>query len=111
MFRAFSYILIIAGLALAAWGVRSVWKAHEAEQQAEEEWDKIVRSEPAKPVHHKVPKGEPLAKLSIARLDRNWIVVEGADKSELRRGPGHLIQTALPGSRGNCVIAGHRDTQ
>src|SRR5207248_2697940 len=38
-------------------------------------------------------------------------VVEGADPVELKRAPGHLVDTALPGSRGNCVIAGHRDTQ
>jgi sortase A len=58
-----------------------------------------------------VGRGETFAKLSIPRLDSQWIVVEGADRQELRVGPGHLIQTALPGSRGNCVIAGHRDTQ
>ena len=29
---------------------------------------------------------------------------------DLKRGPGHLIGTAMPGQDGNCVIAGHRDT-
>src|SRR5262249_1751850 len=58
-----------------------------------------------------VSRGAALAKLSIARLNSQWVVVEGADKSELKVGPGHLIDSALPGSRGNCVIAGHRDTQ
>jgi sortase A len=37
-------------------------------------------------------------------------VVEGDGAGELRRGPGHLIGTAMPGGNGNCVIAGHRDT-
>src|SRR6059036_1104873 len=59
----------------------------------------------------RVPRGETLARLSIERLGRRWAVVEGADKTELKRAPGHLIDTALPGARGNCVIAGHRDTQ
>ena len=31
-------------------------------------------------------------------------------RKELRRGPGHLAGTAMPGANGNCVIAGHRDT-
>ena len=112
MVRALSYILVIAGLVLAGLGLRSIWMSHQAEHRAEEQWDTLARSQqqPAKPIHS-VGKGETLARLSIPRLDSHWIVLEGADKSELRRGPGHLAQTALPGSRGNCVIAGHRDTQ
>jgi sortase A len=113
MVRAISYILVGFGLTLAALGIHSIWKSHQAEQQAEEQWDTIARTEqqqPPKPLH-RVPKGETLARLSIPRLDSHWIVVEGADKNELRIAPGHLIQTALPGTRGNCVIAGHRDTQ
>jgi len=53
---------------------------------------------------------EAVAKLSIPRLDTEFYVVEGDGESELRRGPGHLIGTAMPGDKGNCVIAGHRDT-
>jgi sortase A len=114
MVRAFSYILVIAGLVLAGLGLHSVWTSRQAEQQAEEQWDTLSHSQqqqPAPKAIHRVGKGETFARLSIPRLDSHWIVFEGADKSELRMGPGHLIQTALPGSRGNCVIAGHRDTQ
>ena len=54
--------------------------------------------------------GSAIAKLSIPRLDTQLFVVEGDDDAELRRGPGHLAGTAMPGTDGNCVIAGHRDT-
>jgi LPXTG-site transpeptidase (sortase) family protein len=54
--------------------------------------------------------GSAVAKLSIPRLNAVLYVVEGDDNGDLRRGPGHLIGTALPGQDGNCVIAGHRDT-
>jgi sortase A len=54
--------------------------------------------------------GGAMARLSIPRLNAVLYVVEGDDNSDLRRGPGHLIGTALPGQDGNCVIAGHRDT-
>jgi sortase A len=54
--------------------------------------------------------GDTLAKLSIPRLDTELYVVEGDDDGDLRRGPGHLPGTALPGADGNCIIAGHRDT-
>jgi sortase A len=55
-------------------------------------------------------RGEAIARLIIPRLDTNLYVIEGDGDKELRRGPGHLTGTALPGARGNCVIAGHRDT-
>ena len=54
--------------------------------------------------------GDTIAKLIIPRLDAQLYVVEGDGPRELRRGPGHLSGTALPGGDGNCVIAGHRDT-
>jgi sortase A len=37
-------------------------------------------------------------------------VVEGVGVRELRKGPGHLPQSALPGQQGNVVISGHRTT-
>src|SRR5262249_52360851 len=86
-----------------------------AEQQAEQQWSRIILEQsetrrPPQPTRH-FKQGEVLARLSISRLDSHWIVLEGAAKTVLRHGPGHMSQTALPGSPGNCVIAGHRDTQ
>jgi sortase A len=37
------------------------------------------------------------------------MVREGTDSITLRRAAGHLPGTALPGERGNAVVAGHRD--
>ena len=59
---------------------------------------------------HPVNRGDTLAKLKIPRLETELYVVEGDGQRELRRGPGHLAGTAMPGENGNCVIAGHRDT-
>jgi sortase A len=110
MVRALSYILVIAGLVAAGLGLHSIWTSHKAEQEAQEQWDAVSQSREVTPPR-RVHKGDTLARLSIPRLDSHWVVLEGADSTELRRGPGHLAQTALPGTRGNCVIAGHRDTQ
>ena len=57
-----------------------------------------------------VPKGQSIAKLSIPRLTSVLYVLEGTDDQDLKRGPGHLQGTVMPGRNGNCVIAGHRDT-
>jgi sortase A len=110
MLRTFSYLFVLGGLVVAGVGLHSVWTAKQAEQQAEQQWDQVVESQPVAPAH-KIQKGETFARLSINRLGGQWVVIEGADRVELKKGPGHLISTALPGSRGNCVIAGHRDTQ
>jgi sortase A len=61
--------------------------------------------------HRLFRRGDTLARLSIPRLRGEWYVVEGSDEKDLRLGPGHLEGTAFPGEKGNCVIAGHRDTQ
>ena len=50
--------------------------------------------------------------LHIPRLgaDWEWVVLEGTDEDDLRDGPGHFSETAMPGRVGNFAIAGHRAT-
>jgi sortase A len=52
----------------------------------------------------------PVARLQFATLKREMPVLAGASGSSLAFGPGHLDGTALPGTPGTSVIAGHRDT-
>ena len=54
--------------------------------------------------------GDAIAELSIPRVRLSAVVLHGSDTRTLRRGPGHVESTALPGRPGNVVIAGHRDT-
>ena len=51
-----------------------------------------------------------LGRLEIPRLRIAGIVAEGTDAKTLGRAIGHVPSTALPGSPGNCGLAGHRDT-
>lgn len=53
---------------------------------------------------------EVLTKLSIPRIGLRAVVIEGASSHSLLLGPGHMIGSAIPGTEGNAVIAGHRDT-
>jgi sortase A len=57
-----------------------------------------------------IKNGSALARLEIARIGRNDIVVAGVRTSDLKRGPGHFPGTPLPGQLGNSAIAGHRTT-
>ncbi|MEO7649313.1 MAG: class D sortase [Bryobacteraceae bacterium] len=110
--RKVSVALILAGAALVITALSSFIAARMGEERAAQEWSEqerpilnpINQIKPAAPFH----PGPTMALLTIE--NRDLYVVEGAGKSELRKSPGHLVGTALPGDRGNCVIAGHRDT-
>jgi sortase A len=51
----------------------------------------------------------PLAVLKISKIDLTVPVLEGTDDWTLNRAVGHIEETARPGEKGNCGIAGHRD--
>ena len=54
--------------------------------------------------------GEEFAILRVPRLGLEVVVFEGVDVETLKKGPGHMPGTALPGQPGNAVLSGHRTT-
>jgi sortase A len=54
--------------------------------------------------------GSGFAILKIERIGVDQVLVEGADRVDLRRGPGHLPGSALPGQPGTMLVSGHRST-
>ena len=54
--------------------------------------------------------GEAIGELRIERLKLSAVIGQGESDAVLRRGVGHLVDTAWLGQRGNVVLAGHRDT-
>ena len=48
--------------------------------------------------------------LEIDSIKLNQYIISGTDDQSLEFGPGHYLQTALPGTGGNVGIAGHRTT-
>ncbi len=54
--------------------------------------------------------GEGFAAMRIHKIDVDQVVVEGVDRESLKKGPGHMPWTPLPGQPGNSVISGHRVT-
>ena len=57
-----------------------------------------------------VADGEPLGHLRIPAIGVEEVVFEGVDRDTLRKGPGHMPWTPVPGQPGNAVISGHRTT-
>jgi sortase A len=54
--------------------------------------------------------GDAIGKIGLPSLDRSYLVVEGTDTADLRKGPGHYTDTPMPGDDGTVGIAGHRTT-
>lgn len=52
----------------------------------------------------------PVARLTVPRLGVEEIVLAGGHGEAMAFGPGHLGASAAPGSAGNVVLGGHRDT-
>ncbi len=56
------------------------------------------------------PEGEPIGRIVIPTAEVDDIMVEGVGRSDLKKGPGHMPRTPLPGQPGNSVVSGHRTT-
>lgn len=54
--------------------------------------------------------GSVLGRIEIPRIGLSVMVLQGDDDGVLRKGAGHVPDTAYPGGAGNVVIAAHRDT-
>jgi len=105
--RLLPYLVMAGGAVLLFLGDRELLESRWGQSRAAHELEIPV---PVPQVQAQLPLGDTVGKLTIPRLDAQLYVVEGVDPADLRRGPGHMPGTALPGGNGNCVVAGHRDT-
>lgn len=64
----------------------------------------------ARSLQRRTEPGAAIGTLRIPRLDASFVMVKGADPSDLRKGPGTFDDTPLPGVGGTTAIAGHRTT-
>ena len=78
-----------------------------AATEKEEEADGGEIAEPPLP---DLPEGELIGRLEVPRVGLSALVLEGVGHRTLRRGAGHIPETALPAQDGNVGIAGHRDS-
>jgi sortase A len=86
----------------------------ELRSQLEREWTASpppANRDPKKVVPRRPAPGKPLAVLDIPKIQLdNKVVVEGVGREDLRKGPGHVPSTVLPGQEGTFGISGHRTT-
>ena len=55
-------------------------------------------------------RGDPVGRIEIGRIGLNMVVVQGTDHETLKKGPGHYLESGLPGEGHLIYVAGHRTT-
>lgn len=105
--------LVVAGyLGWLLWGT-GIGTARE-QRHLREQVDKVIANpgplaptKPAKPIR----EGAPVGILQIPRLRLDIVVVNGTSTADLKKGPGHYMDSAYPwDDTGRVAIAGHRTT-
>jgi sortase A len=64
----------------------------------------------ARSLKHRTGRGEAVGRIRIPRIGIDFVLVNGTQPADLRKGPGVYDQTPLPGAPGTTAIAGHRTT-
>jgi sortase A len=112
--------LIITGITLILIGLLTlvsiytyIFYTNQKERNSQEELFRQWDDHPVSSESGEVSIGDGIARIIIPLINIDAIVVElwGLDDVEnLKKGPGHIPDTAYPGQPGNMVISGHRTT-
>jgi sortase A len=107
--------LFTGGVALLAWCAFVLTDARLFQRAERRELDRLLAGRQAvSPASAKfsppVPAGGMIGRLEIPRLGLSVMILEGTEKTTLRRAAGHIPGTPLPGQPGNVGISAHRDS-
>jgi sortase A len=119
--RGVGQLLVTAGLVVLLFVVYEVWitdltsdrKQDALSNELREDWegsdDPTVPTLPDGGISE-VPQGQGFAFIRIPRFGADYVkvILEGTDEDELVEGPGHYVDSAMPGEQGNFALAGHR---
>lgn len=104
-------VVALLALAAAALLLDAGWihaKAVLAQHLLQRAWVASLDGQPQKPWPS--ADTQPVARLQLARLGVDQIVLEGDSGRSLAFGPGWAPASAAPGGDGTVVVSGHRDT-
>lgn len=105
------WAMVVSGLLLLEFAAFLVWGTGMKTHQAQKELAQQFAAAQISPDLAKRPAlGDGIARIIIPKIKLDAIVVEGVSHDDLERGPGHIPETAFPGSDGSSVISGHRTT-
>lgn len=106
IFRAASYFFLAVGLLALGYAGYIVVNAHAYQVYEQSKFEAASLSQAPR----LLIEGGVIGEIEVARLHLKAIIVQGDSHTLLRRAVGHIPDTALPGTPGNVVLAGHRDT-
>jgi sortase A len=103
-------LLVFIGIGLIGYVGYQYWDMYHSQQLLQAEWERQAAAVSVPGQVRQLSPEDLLTRVSIPKISMDAIVVEGASRKQLSIGPGHMIDTAMPGESGNAVITGHRDT-
>ena len=94
---------------------KCVEQEHMEDDEKEEKKTETEAADTKAPVNEAdaalLSSGDVIGLIEIETLELKYPIVEGADSKQLAYGIGHISDTAAIGSKGNCVLAGHRGSR
>jgi sortase A len=102
-----SHSLLVAGALALTYAAYLVIDAHAYQARERRQFEE---ASPMAAVDTVSADGDSIGEIDIPSVGIAVMVVQGDSAAILQRAVGHLADTALPGERGNVVLAGHRDT-
>lgn len=127
--RSIGKLLIAAGVLMLLYVFFTDFYTGYQQRKLASQWSEVIASESEKRIeppdeislrdkkkndedesyYKELKEKEAFAKLVIPKIGLDVVVVEGTGVADLKKGPGHIKGTALPG-KGNTAISGHRVT-
>ncbi len=108
-------LLVTAGVVLLLFVVYEVYVTDFLTSQRQDQLSSELREQWADPAPERgsitqVDIGDAFGVLRIPRLGEDYtrVVLEGTEEKQLSQGPGHYVDSAMPGEQGNLALAGHR---
>ncbi|MDX6742097.1 class E sortase [Actinocorallia sp. A-T 12471] len=113
--RGLGELFLTFGVAVVLFAAYTLWGTGQYTENAQADLgEKLDRewARPEKVTTEKVKLGDGVALIRIPKFGKKhrFVVVEGVGVGDLRKGPGHYPDTAMPGELGNFVVSGHRTT-
>ena len=107
------HVIFVSLMSLSIWQLFEAGYIHAkawiAQQLIQVAWDDTVTSANAQQPWPWADT-QAVARLTAKDGTVDLVVLSGTSGRTLAFGPGHMAGTALPGSFGNVVVSGHRDT-
>lgn len=105
------FVIILIGIGCIAWSLFNifVYAPYQIEKGMRINQAKMIVNN--RSIYSIYPlKGDYIGTITMPTLNKVLPIYEGTSDTELKKGVGHFIKSALPGELNNSVISGHRDT-